>query len=244
MKRTILTACAALSVFAATSCSDSSSENFNNSNGDTAKKYIKKIEANSSEGDHVVLSVNYDTAGKVISATDGEETSYFAYNNGDLTNISGSSDVLSVADVINGPHDAYEAGDVLNYDASGNPVKVRLYSRDWDGSIYETNTAEITYDAKPNPYFYTLEAAGIIKVLDQTDLNFSMAPAAPQLIKAKMLLPVNNPKKVVIKNEQGTVVKTVLADYVYDGDNYPTSGTVTENDENGTFIYTATYTYK
>ncbi|WP_116789972.1 hypothetical protein [Flavobacterium psychrotrophum] len=246
MKNKFLTALAVLSCIAFTSCSDDSSDSFDNANGDVAKKYITKITTTTSEQgvEPATLTVNYDAAGKVSSVTDGEETSYFAYESGSLKNISGDGDVLNIPNLLSTPQDAYEVGDVLNYDSKGNPVKVRIYERDWDGNIYEQYTGEITYEDKPNPYFYTLQAAGIIDVLDNLDLNFSLTPQSEELIKAKLLLPVSNPKKVVIKDENGNVKKTIVNDYVYGADNYPVSATATETSEYGTWIYTTTYTYK
>jgi YD repeat-containing protein len=246
MKNKFLTAIAAVALMGFASCSDDSSDSFDDANGDVAKKYIKTITTTSSDSDSdtVTLTVNYDSAGKVTSATDGTETSFFAYDDGNLQNISGSGDVLNIPDLLSTPQDAYEVGDVLDYDADGNPVKVRIFERDWDGSIYAEYTGEITYDDKPNPYYYTLEAAGIIKVLDDLDLNFSMTPQSQELIKAKLLLPVHNPKKVVIKDVDGSVKKTIVTDYVYNSDEYPVSATATETSEYGTYIYVTNYTYK
>lgn len=246
MKNKFLTAIAAVALMGFASCSDDSSDSFDDANGGAAKKYIKTITTTSSESsdDTATLTINYDTAGKVTSATDGEETSFFAYDNGNLQNISGSGDVLNIPDLLSTPQDAYEVGDVIDYDNDGNPTKVRIFERDWDGSIYVEYTAEITYDNKPNPYYYTLEAAGIIEVLDDLDLNFSMTPTSQELIKAKLLLPVHNPKKMVVKDEDGTVTKTIVTDYVYNSDNYPVSATATETGGDGTYIYVTNYTYR
>ena len=109
---------------------------------------------------------------------------------------------------------------------------MRAFDRYYDGSISEEYIVEITYDDKPNPFFYTLEAAGIIKVLDNVNLNFSMTPQAEQLVKAKLLLPLNNPQKVVVRHLDGTVKSQVTTSYVYGNDKYPTSATFTEVNEN------------
>lgn len=233
-----------MAVLAFTGCSDDSSDSNNNNNSE--KKYITHVNVipadNDQEPGH--LTVNYDANGRVTSASDGEETSIFAYQNGDLANISGSSDVLTISELFVDPYDGYEFGEVLDYDSHGNPIEVRLFERDWDGMIIGEYTATITYDQKPNPFYATLEAAGIIDVLADVDLNFSATPQAEELIKAKMLLPVNNPKKVVVRNEAGEVVKQVVADYVYDSDNYPTTATFTETGDGETYLYTAAYTYR
>lgn len=246
MKNKFLTALAVLSCIAVTSCSDDSSDSFDDANGDTAKKYIKNITTTSSANgaDPVTLTFSYDSAGKITSASDGTDTHYFAYEGGSLAHISGNGDALHVPNLLTSPQDGYEVGDVLDYDSKGNPVKVRIFERDWDGTIYQEYTGEITYEDKPNPYYYTLDAAGIIDVLDDMDLNFSMTQQSEELIKAKKLLPVNNPKKVVIKDEEGNIKKTVVTNYVYGSDDYPVSATATETSEYGTWIYTTTYTYK
>lgn len=247
MKNKFLTALAALTLVGFTSCSDDSSDSFDDANGDVAKKYIKNITTTSSASgtEPTTLTFSYDTAGKITSASDGQSTHIFAYQNGNLTNISGGDgDVLHIPDLLSSPQDGYEVGDVLEYDSKGNPVKVRVFERDWDGTIYQEYNGEITYEDKPNPYYYTLEAAGIIEILDNMDINFSMTPQSEELIKAKKLLPVSNPKKVVIKDEDGNIKKTVVTNYVYNADNYPTSATATETSEYGTWIYTTTYTYK
>lgn len=243
MKHKFMAAFAAVALMALASCSDDSSDS-NNNTGEDAKMYIKTISTTTSEGENSTLTVNYDAAGRVTSATDGEETSFFAYEDGDLKNVSGSGDVLSVPNLLSTPQDAYEVGDVLDYDSHGNPIKVLIYERDWDGSIYAQYTGDITYDSYSNPYYYTLEAAGIIKVLDGLDLNFSLTPQSQELIKAKLLLPANNPKKVVIKDEAGATVKTITTDYIYMSDGYPAQATTTETSEYGTWIYSTTYTYK
>ncbi|MEL1245228.1 hypothetical protein AAEO56_13205 [Flavobacterium sp. DGU11] len=246
MKNKFLSALCLTAVLAFTSCSDDSSDDYNNANNGE-KKYITHVSVIPSSSDEVAssLTVVYDANGRVTSATDGEETSMFAYENGGLANISGSNDVLTTSDLFVDAYDGYEFGEVLDYDTHGNPIKLRLFERDYDGTVMAEYTADITYDQKPNPFFATLEAAGIIEVLDNIDLNFSATPQAEELIKAKLLLPVNNPKKVVIKNEAGEVQSQVVADYVYNSANYPTTATFTKTGgEDGTHIYAATYTYK
>ncbi|MFL9844238.1 hypothetical protein [Flavobacterium rhizosphaerae] len=243
MKNKFFSALAAFSLLALASCSDDDSSSTIDG---SAKMYIKTVSVVSSDDNFEgsTLTVNYDGEGKVTSATDGDETSYFAYQNGNLQNISGASDVLAVADFTNSAQDAYEVGEVLDYDNNGNPVKLRLFERDYDGSIYEEYVGELTYEDKPNLFYYTLEAAGIIDVLNDVELNFSATPQSQELVKAKMLLPVNNPKKLVIKYTNGEVKGQVVADYVYNSDNYPTSATFTSSGEGDTEITTIVYTYK
>lgn len=243
MKNKFLSMLAVAAMFAFASCSDDSDSSNGPDNSD--KKYITHVNviAADDDMDDEHLTVTYDANGRVTSASDGEETSIFAYQNGNLANISGDDNVLAIADLMVDPYDGYEFGEVLDYDSAGNPVEIRLFERDWDGMIIAEYTATVTYDQKPNPYYATLEAAGIIDVLDDVQLNFSATPQAQELVQAKMLLPVNNPKKVVIKNEANEVVKQVIADYVY-AENYPVTATFTETGESGTYLYTATYSYR
>lgn len=248
MKNKFLTALCAFSLLAFASCSDDSSDEFENANGDVAKKYITNLNYSdlSSPENSKNYTVTYDADGKVTKASNGTETSLFTYSGSDLQKISDSNDVLAMTELTQPHHKAYEVGEVLVYDAKGNPVKLRAFDRYYDGSISEEYIVEITYDDKPNPFFYTLEAAGIIKVLDNVNLNFSMTPQAEQLVKAKLLLPLNNPQKVVVRHLDGTVKSQVTTSYVYGNDKYPTSATFTEVNENesGSDIFTVVYSYK
>jgi hypothetical protein len=72
-----------------------------------------------------------------------------------------------------------------------------------------------------------MEAGGLIEVLDNVRLNFSLTPQSPEIVKARLLFPVNNLSQIVYKNEEGGIVYTVNADFDYDGANYATSATIT-----------------
>lgn len=246
MKNKFLTALCAFSLLSLASCSDDSSDEFNRANGDVAKKYITNLNYTdlSSPQDSKNFTVTYDADGKVIKASDGVEISVFSYSGSDLQKISDSNDVLAMTELTQPHHKAYEIGEVITYDNVGNPVMLRAFDRYYDGSISEEYRVEINYDDKPNPFFYTLEAAGIIKVLDNVNLNFSMTPQAEQLVKAKLLLPLNNPQKVIVRSLDGTVKSEVTTSYVYGKDKYPTSATFTEVNENGSHVSTAVYSYK
>lgn len=246
MKNKFLTALSAVALLAFASCSDDSSDEFNNANGNVAKKYITNLNFTdlSSPSSSKNFTVTYDANGKVTRASDGVEIGVFTYSGSDLVQVSDSNDVLAMTELTQPHHEAFELGEVITYDTKGNPVMLRVFERDYDGSILEEYRMEINYDDKPNPFFYTLEAAGIIKVLDNTNLNFSMTPQAEQLVKAKTLLPLNNPQKVVVRRLDGTVKNQVTTDYVYGNDKYPTLATFTEINENGSHVSTATYSYK
>lgn len=247
MKNKFLCAVSILTFALFASCgSDDAAGDFNDANGNVSKKYVTSINVVSAQNasENRTMIVTYDANGRVTNASNGTESSTFAYSNGNLANVTGTNDVLTIDELYQSPYDGYEYGDVLEYDANGNPTAVRLFVRSWEGIIEEEYRGEISYDAKPNPFFYTLEAAGIIDVLDGVQLNFSMMPQAQELIAAKMLLPVNNPNKYVVKELNGTVKKQVVADYVYDAAGYPSSATFTETANSEVKVYTAAYTYK
>lgn len=236
-----------LSFATLTSCSSDSSDEFVDANGIVAKKYITNITVVPQASWETTrnLTVTYNADGKVTKATNGLEQSTFNYEGGALKSVKGDrNDILSVTDMLQSPYAAYEYGKVLEYDSHANPIRVQIFKRDYDGSIYQEFVGEITYDEKPNPFFYTLEAAGIIDVLDDVNLNFSLVPQSEELIKAKMLLPVHNAKSVIIKTLSGELKRTVTANYVYDGEGYPTTGNFIDTTDRGTYTYTATYTYR
>jgi len=233
-----------------TSCSDDDSTENNSS----TVKLIETLSVTSQQEDEedVMVTINYDENDVVTSATNGEETIAMVYDvNGNLTNITGGgSDPLNIEEAYESPYDAFETGEVVEYDNNGNPIEILFFEEeyDWDTDsyiIYEY-TAEVAYDSQPNPYFNTLDAAGIIDVLDNIQLNFSMDVTAPELVQARMLLPVNNVSGIIYKDEEGNEVFRIDANYVYDADNYPTSALVTSTDveSNEVSIYNGTYTYK
>ena len=235
-----------------TNCSeDSATDEFNNANGNVEAKLIQSISVISAQDsqENANITLTYNTNGSLNTITDGVESSIFVYNNGELSNVTGAGDNLNIEELYNSPYDAFETGNVLNYDENGNPEKIEFYEEDYDFNTnnYTTSiyTADITYDNTPNPYFYTLAAGGIIEVLDDVQLNFSINPQVPQIVQARLLLPVNNLSQIVYKNDQGEVIYTINANYVYDSENYPTSATVTaisvENSEQSTYSITFEY---
>jgi len=239
-----LASIAVLSVFILTSCSDSSSDEFEQGNGEVAQKLITRLQVipSDSSEDTNNLIVNYDSSNKVTSITDGFESTQFQYQNGGLTSVTGDGDPYAISQLYEAPYKGYEVGKVLRYDAKGNPTNVRLFEEGSAG--VEEFTAEITYDEAPNTFFYTMKAAGIIDVLDNVELNMNMQSVPQEIIRAKLLLPVNNAIKVVVKDLQGRVVSTVVTAYVYDADKYPTSATVTQTEDGEVYAYTINYTYR
>ncbi|HEX9979327.1 MAG TPA: hypothetical protein VGB50_02045 [Flavobacterium sp.] len=243
MKRILFCSAFAFSaVFYSCSSSDDASDNLD----DTPERYISSMQLISAQdaSDNASLTINYDTEGKVTNVSDGTETSIMVYDDSDnLTTVTGESDPFSISELYQAPYDGYEVGEVLDYDNNGNPIKIRLFERDEDDNIIDEYVSDIYYDAKPNPFLHTLNAAGILDVLDNVELNFSSVPTSEEIVMAKLLLPVNNPKRFVIKNLEGEVIEDMVAAYVYDADGYPTSATFTETNSDGTFIYMATYNY-
>ncbi|WP_212745825.1 hypothetical protein [Winogradskyella algicola] len=240
-------------------CSESASDEFDDANPDAVARYIETISVVSAQdaSENTTVTVNYDANGRVSSVTDGVDTSLFVYSNGELSNITGQGDNLNVEELYESPYDAFETGIVNQYDSNGNPVNITFYEYEYDWQTDTEDqveyTAQITYDSNPNPYFYTLDAAGIIDAMDQVDLNFSMNVSNPEIIQARALLPLNNVSSITYRDEDGNVVYEIEADYVYNSDDYPTSATVTgtsyDEDYDGnpvseTGVFSATYTYR
>lgn len=221
------------------SCSeDSVTDEFDNTNANVKEKLIKSISIISAQNnlENEKIELSYTQNGQLNTITDGTTTNIFVYSNNALVDIAGSGiNNLSIEDLYKSPYNAFEKGDVLEYDDNGNPKTIEFYE-DWREynyatgnyiNITETFTANISYDDAPNPYFFTLQAGGIIDVLDGIKLNFSANPQAPEIVQAKLLFPLNNPSQIIYKNEKGETMYTINANYSYDNDNYPTSGTIT-----------------
>lgn len=234
------------------SCSeDSATDEFNAANQNASVKLITNLSVVSAQdaSENQSVTINYNGNNQVANITDGVETSILVYDNDNLTNVTGEGETLNVEELYESPYDAFETGEVLQYDSNMNPVSIRFLEEEFD---FFNNTmsvveyyAEIEYDATPNPFFYTLEAAGIIDVLDNVDLNFSMDVQAPEIVQARLLLPTNNIKKITYKDEDLTPIYQIVANYVYDAQNYPSTGTVTSTDleDDSVSVYTTTFTY-
>ncbi|WP_299313388.1 hypothetical protein [uncultured Aquimarina sp.] len=245
-----------ISITLLASCdSDSVTDEFDNANGDTAKKLIERVEFNSAQidEDDYVFTVNYDANNRVTSVSNGADTGVLVYENNELSTVTGGSEPFSLSELYQDPYDVFETGDVLEYDNSGNPISIKVFEESYEYNettgfyeeITEEFTATIAYDATPNPYFYTFEAAGLIEVLDRVQLNFSMMPQSSEILRARALFPLNNIKSIVYKNEAGEVEGEVKIDYVYDADNYPSSATITVIvDQETASVYSVNYSYK
>lgn len=226
------------------SCS-SDDDGFVDANGNVSKKYISKM-ISTGEGETNISTVLYNAEGKVISASDGESTKQFSYdNNGKLSKISGGGNNLLMSEVFSTIYEGYKIGDVLEYDSKGNPIVVELYEDDYWSGDRIVHIATINYDDKPFAFYYTLDAAGIIEALNNTRLNFVGLNAAPaEAIMAKLLLPVNNPYRGVVKDENNQEILSIDVSYDYADDKYPNSATVIVNEEGYVKTYSTTYEYK
>jgi hypothetical protein len=241
-----------------TSCNESASDDFDDANPDAVARYIETIDVVSAQDsqENTTITVNYDGNNRVSSITDGIDSSIFVYSNNNLTNISGQGDNLNIEELYESPYNAFETGEVNEYDNNGNPKNITFFELEYDYmndvEIEVQYTAEITYDSNPNPYFYTLDAAGVISVLDNVTFHLTMNASSNQAVQARSLLPLNNITRIVYKDEEGEVVYNISADYVYNNVNYPVSGTVTGTSydeyegeiETETGIFSVTYTYR
>lgn len=245
----------ALALMLCFSCSDdSNSDNFIDDNPGAVSQLISSISVVSAQdpSENRTITINYDTANRVTSVTDGVETGVFAYENGDLANVQSGPDVFSVDELYEAPYDAFETGEVLTYNNDGNPVLLSFFETefDWDTNMDVTveYRAEIEYETQLNPYFFTIQAAGGIDIMDNVQFNFSANPNAPQLVQASALFPSKNIKKITYRDLDGNVLAELSMDYVYNANNYPTSATATSteyDDFDGeiTSIFSLTYTY-
>ncbi|SFR57395.1 hypothetical protein [Maribacter stanieri] len=232
------------------SCEKSTSEEFEDVNGNVETKLITSIDVTSvedpDESNNILFSYNGDL--RLTSIFDGTETTNFTYEDGNLSNVTGNGDNGNVEELYESPYDAFETGQIEEYDENGNPSVLQFIEYDYDYMTGEEEvvyyTAEISYDNKPNPFYKTAEAAGMIDVLDQIKLNFAAAPQAEEIVRAKALFPNNNPSQIVYKNAEGEIEYTINLSYTYDGD-YPTAATVSsvsaDGGDNVTYLTTFTY---
>jgi len=212
-------------------CSDSVSDEFEAVNGNVEDRRLQSITVLSAESpdDNKYFLFTYDSKDRLTSFTDGEETAVLLYDNDQLSSLADSYGSIAVEELYASPYDAFNTGQVEEYDNNGNPRILsfleNVYDYDLNTVVQEQFTLEISYDNQPNPYYYTLASAGLIDLLDRIQLNFSMPSQPEELIRARLLFPLNNPSQLVYKNEAGDIVHTVNVDYNYDGD-YPVSASV------------------
>jgi len=230
-------------LFLLISCSEKLDEGFEEANGEVAEKLLKQVRIDYADPyeDDYTYQFGYDGKDRLSSITDGDNSSFFNYDSdGDLMSISGSDDPLEISELYESPYDAFEEGNVLEYDDKGNPKKIEVYDEGYNQTdIY---IGEIAYDPNPNPFFYTLKAAGIIDVLNNVDLYFSAS--SPTVVKAYKLLPFNFIRSMIFKNSIGQVEAEVQYETTYDDDGYVTNTTITSIDEDGTEKIYLSFTYR
>ena len=251
MRKQYITLLAATAL-TALSCSDSASDEFEEVNGEVEAQYITStiVTSTADASDRTTLFLSYDANTRLTEVSNGEDTDYFIYENDDLVNVTGESDNLDIEELYQSPYNAFEVGEVREYDTNGNPKRIAFYSEDYDpttgATIDKEYMAVVTYDDAPNPYFHTLKAAGIIDVLDGVQLHLTMTPQASEVVKARALLFNNNPSQVVYFDENGEPLYDIKVDYTYNDLNYPTQATIkaTNYEHDGAVdFYTASFNY-
>lgn len=236
-----------IAAFVLSSCSKSSTleEDFEDANGEVVEKLLKQVRYDNTDqyAEDVTLQFGYNGQSRLSSVSDSDNTRFFNYNtDGALTSITGSDEPFEISELYQAPYDAFEEGDVLEYDDNSNPSKIEIFETSNYNDEEEMLIAEISYDSKPNPFFYTLKAGGIIDVLNSVDLDFGIT--SPSIIKAYKLLPLNNVSSIIIKNLTGQIQSEVHFDSTYDEDGYASNTTVTFLDSDGTSTSYITYSYK
>jgi hypothetical protein len=244
MKKEFLFLGFVLSVILLFSCRKSSEDEFIAANPDEpiAKKYIQHFQVFSNDNtfDNVTYTVNYDSDNKVSSITDGSKSGFQQYNSSDeLISVSSDNETFTMSELYQAPYKAFEEGEVTKYDSRLNPIKILVYENGYGSDILVGN---IGYDPNPNPFFYTLKAAGVIAVLDRVELFFE--PTNQNITRARQLLPYNNISSMVFRDVNGVVKYDAQLDYFYDEDGYPTNASLIVVTPTETTTITLIYTYK
>lgn len=216
------------------SCSEESvSDEFQDANGNVKEKVIRSVTYISAEHpeDNLNIDFSYNNNGSLNTVSNGEGTSIFLYEDDQLQTITGTDDNLSIEEMYQSPYDAFEIGQVLSYDDNGNPEMLEFieeeYDEDFGDYVSKMYTATLEYDDAPNPFYHTMRAGGLIAVLDNVRLNFSLTSQPSEIVQARLLFPLNNLSQIIYKNEEGQTVYSINANYNYDEDRYATSGTIT-----------------
>ena len=225
--------CAMISLLNIACSEETVTDEFEEANGNVERKVIKTISYVSPEHpeDNTTVYFTYNNDGSMNTVSNGTETSIFIYEDSALKTITGSDDNLTIEELYQSPYEAFEIGRVVSYDNNGNPEVIEFFEEEWDEGygdyVTKLYTASLGYDDAPNPFYYTMESAGLIDVLDNVQLNFPMTPQSPEIVQARLLFPVNNLSQIIYRNEEGEMVYSINADFDYDEDNYPTTGTIT-----------------
>ncbi len=239
MNRRIMRLATLLFAMALVSCSESIEQGFEEANLLVEQKLIKelKIISNDDPALNRTYTIRYDLKDRVKSISDGESTGFLKSN--DSIGFKGISNIQKAVDLnefYQAPYDAFTTGRVLEYDEKGNPVMIQVVE---PGDSFERLEGTITYDPNPNPFFHTLEASGLIDVLDRVNLNFSAT--VPEIVKARQLLPFNNIRSMTFYDHNDVIQYEVNFEYDYAENSYPRSAKVNaitpEGEHNCTLIY-------
>lgn len=225
------------------SCEKSLDEGFENANKNVKKKYVKQLHVTYPNEPKYNKSyvINYGGENRITSVTDGEESHFFNYGtDGDLLSITGGEESFEMSHFYQAPYDVFEEGNVLEYDDKGNPKKIEVFLGSNNTSVA---IGEILYDPNPNPFYYTLKAAGIIGVIDQVDLNIG-TPTSPSIVKAKKMLPFNHYRSMIFFSSAGQIVMDIQFDTIYDEEGYVKQTTITSIGQEETQIYQLKYVYQ
>lgn len=222
-----------------TSCDkESVSDDFEEVNGDVAAKLMESISVSDAEdsSDNTTVTMYYTNDGKLNTISDGSETNVFVYDNDNkLTRITSDGDNLNMEELYESPYDAFDTGEVVEYDDNNNPKKIEFLVEEciddcwYDEYEVKIYTAELSYDDAHNPFYHTFNAGGIIDVLDNVELNFGSSQSR-EIVKVKDLFPMNNLSQIIYKNEEGEPLVSLNINFSYDEENYPTSATITAVD--------------
>ncbi|WP_299124935.1 hypothetical protein [uncultured Tenacibaculum sp.] len=236
-------------------CTNSASEDFEEINGQFKKKRLKTISMldKGATSGVVTTSFTYDSKNKLVSVSGTENTNTETINysnNGntiEASNGSSTPENFSIEQLYKSPYEVFKNGEVLEYDSNKNPSKVlfkhNVYHANSGTYSVENHTAEIKYDDKPNLFFSTLEAAGIIEILDGVGLQIGVNFQPTEVIKARALLPVNNLTKVVYKDADNKILGSLNIEYTYDTDGYPIKGIGVATNQSESINVEATYSY-
>ena len=139
-------------------CSKSNEDNFNDVNGEVTAKYLTRADVTSSEiPDQVgLLIVNYNGDNKVSSVTDGDIVHFFEYADNNIleTINTGLGEILLTENLLLQPYEAFNFGQVIEYDEKGNVSIVEIVMEE---DVNKQLLGYFSYDEEHNPYFYTLK---------------------------------------------------------------------------------------
>lgn len=227
-------------------CEKSASEEFNDANGFVVSKLLQIISVADSEEPYEEENILffYDDNNRLIEFTGDGYKNLFVYKNGNLSNIVGQSVVGNAEELYKSPYDAFRYGDVKEWDDSGNPVLIEFYDdNENNANPDEAYTAEISYDDKPNLFYYTLKSAGLIEVMDRVQFAVGILPPPHEIIRARALLPVNNMKNIIYRNENGLIEYEIAIDYTYNKLGYPSYATISGKDSKNSSVLQVNFQY-